>query len=186
MSPKYRSTLWAGSFGHITFIMKKKKKKKKQRLWFSLHTTLILLIRHLDSERECGLFQVTQFYCDCKVCHQHCHSSSSELYMHAKSLQSCLTLCDPMDCSLPASSVHGILQARILEWVAISFSRGSQSRDPTQVSHIAGRFFTFKPPAAGIKLHTAWENYNGLPGGSLHASQFWFSSGPTPMTPLCF
>ena len=39
--------------------------------------------------------------------------------------QSCLTLCDPMDYSLPSSSVHGILQARILEWIAISFSRGS-------------------------------------------------------------
>ena len=42
--------------------------------------------------------------------------------MHAKSLQLCLTLCDPMDSSPPGSSVHGILQARILEWVAISFS----------------------------------------------------------------
>ena len=40
----------------------------------------------------------------------------------AKSLQSCLTLCDPMDCSLPSFSVHGILQASTLEWVAISFS----------------------------------------------------------------
>ena len=39
--------------------------------------------------------------------------------------QSCPTLCDPVDCNLPGSSVHGILQARILEWVAISFSRGS-------------------------------------------------------------
>ena len=47
-----------------------------------------------------------------------------------------------MDCSLPGSSVHGILQARILEWVAISFSRGSsQPRNRTQVSHIAGRRF---------------------------------------------
>ena len=46
--------------------------------------------------------------------------------------QSCLTLCDPMDCSLPGSSVQGILQARILEWVAISFSRGSsRPRFPT-------------------------------------------------------
>ena len=43
----------------------------------------------------------------------------------AKLLQSCLTLCDPMDCSLPGSSVHGILQARILEWAARRFSRGS-------------------------------------------------------------
>ena len=45
--------------------------------------------------------------------------------MHAKSLQLCLTLCDPMDCSPPGSSVHGILQARILEWVAMPTSRGS-------------------------------------------------------------
>ena len=49
--------------------------------------------------------------------------------------QSCLTLCDPMDCSSPGSSIHGILQARILEWVAIPFSRGSsRPRDRTQVS----------------------------------------------------
>ena len=57
--------------------------------------------------------------------------------------QSCLTLCDPVDCSPPDSSVHGISQARIMEWVAISFSRGSsQPRDRTQFSCIAGRFFT--------------------------------------------
>ena len=61
----------------------------------------------------------------------------------AKSLQLCLTLGDIMDCSPPGSSVHGILQARILEWVAISFYRGSsQPRDQTQVSCIAGKFFT--------------------------------------------
>ena len=52
------------------------------------------------------------------------------------------TLCDPMGCSLPGSSIHGILQARILEWVAIPFSRASsQPRDGTQVSYIAGGFF---------------------------------------------
>ena len=57
--------------------------------------------------------------------------------------QLCPTLCNPMDCSLPDSSVHGIFQARVLEWIAISSSRGSsQPRDQTQVSHIAGRFFT--------------------------------------------
>ena len=57
--------------------------------------------------------------------------------------QSCLTLCDPMDCSPSGSSLHGILQARILEWVAVSSSRGSsQSRDWTQVSCIVGRLFT--------------------------------------------
>ena len=48
-----------------------------------------------------------------------------------------------MDCSLPGSSAHGIFQARVLEWVAISFSRGSSKpRDRIQVSHTAGRFFT--------------------------------------------
>ena len=57
--------------------------------------------------------------------------------------KSCLTLCDPMDCNLPGSSVHCILQARILQWVAISFFRGSsQPRDWTWFSCIAGRFFT--------------------------------------------
>ena len=56
--------------------------------------------------------------------------------------QSCPTLFDPMDCSPPDSSIHGILQARVLEWVAISFSRGSsRPRDQTQVSCIAGRRF---------------------------------------------
>jgi len=54
--------------------------------------------------------------------------------------KSCLTLATPMDCSPPGSSVNGILQARILEWVATSFSRGSsQPRNRTQVSCIAGR-----------------------------------------------
>ena len=57
--------------------------------------------------------------------------------------QSCPTHCHSMDCSPPGSFVHGIFQARILEWVAISFSRGSsQLRDQTWVSCIAGRFFT--------------------------------------------
>ena len=57
--------------------------------------------------------------------------------------QSCLTLCNPMDCSPPGSYVQGILQARILEWVAIPFSRESfWPRDRTQVSCIAGRYFT--------------------------------------------
>ena len=60
--------------------------------------------------------------------------------------QLCLTLCDSIDCSLPGSFVR-VLQARILEWVAITFSRGSsQPRDRTWVSCIVGRFFTSEPP----------------------------------------
>ena len=57
--------------------------------------------------------------------------------------QSCLTFCDPIYCSPPGASVHGIFQARMLEWVAMPSSRGSsQPRDPTEVSCIAGGFFT--------------------------------------------
>ena len=67
------------------------------------------------------------------------------MMMKVKALvtQWCLTLCDPMDCSLPGFSVHGILQARILEWAAIPFSRGSsQPRVQTRISCVAGGFFT--------------------------------------------
>ena len=57
---------------------------------------------------------------------------------HAKLLQSCLTICDLMDCSLPGSSVHEILQARVLEWVSLPFSRGSsQPRDQTEVFYVS-------------------------------------------------
>ena len=74
-------------------------------------------------------------------------SQHSSTCVHAKLLQSCLTLCNPMqkacNCSPPRSSVHGILQARILEWIAISSSRGSsQPRDRTCVSCI-GRWFLY-------------------------------------------
>ena len=56
----------------------------------------------------------------------------------AKSLQLCLTLCEPMDCSPPGSSVRGILQARILEWVVMPFSRGSsRHRDQTHIAYVS-------------------------------------------------
>ena len=58
--------------------------------------------------------------------------------VHARSLQSCLTLCSPMDCSPPGSSLHGILQARVLEWVAMPPSRGSsQLKDSTPISYVS-------------------------------------------------
>ena len=67
---------------------------------------------------------------------------SKQIIYESEVAQSCPTLCDPVDCSPPGSSVHGILQARVLEWAAISFSRGSSwSRDRTRVSGIAGRCF---------------------------------------------
>ena len=65
-------------------------------------------------------------------------------YVHAKSLQSYLTLCDPMDCSLPGSSVHGVLQARILEWVALqgNLCNPGIKRTSLTSSAVAGGFFT--------------------------------------------
>ena len=66
--------------------------------------------------------------------------------MCAKSFQLCPTVCDPIDCSPPGSSVHGILQAEILEWVAIPFSRGSSDPGielvPLMPPALVGRFFT--------------------------------------------
>ena len=74
------------------------------------------------------------------------HIVVSKIYLTEVSVlvaPSCPILCDPLDCSPPGSSVHGILQARILEWVAISFYRGSsRPRDSVWVSCIARRFFT--------------------------------------------
>ena len=67
-------------------------------------------------------------------------------------------MCDPTDCSPPGSSVYGILQGRILEWVAISSSRGSfQHQDRTQVSWIGGRFFTSEP--LGIMTSSKLESW---------------------------
>ena len=78
------------------------------------------------------------------------------IYIHAQSLQSCLTLWDPIVYSLPGSSFHGVLQTRILEWVVTPSSRGSsRPRDGTHVSMspvLAGEFFTTK---------TTWEEHLG-------------------------
>ena len=83
------------------------------------------------------------------VLHAGLRYSSTIIYMWLSNTQCtldsqlCPTVCDPKDCSEPGSTAHGILQARILEWVAIPFARGSSwPRDWTQVSCIAGRFFT--------------------------------------------
>ena len=76
--------------------------------------------------------------------------------------QSCLILCNPMDCSLPGSSVHGILQARILEWVAISYSTGSSNPgiEPTSPAdpELAGGFFTTEPPGKPMVFYYSSSN----------------------------
>ena len=67
-----------------------------------------------------------------------CLKGSGGFGVCIKSLQLCLILCDPMGCSLPGSSVHGILQARTLDWVVLPFSRGSaRPRDQTHISYVS-------------------------------------------------
>ena len=90
------------------------------------------------------------------ICH---HFSFDTACVRAKSPQPCPTLCDPMG-SLPGSSVHGILQARILQWVAMPSSRGSsQPQGPNQVSCIAGRFFTIRATREAQNLTINTSNF---------------------------
>ena len=83
--------------------------------------------------------------------------NTSSSFLLCSVAQSCSTLCDPMDYSLPDFSVHGISQARILEWVALSFSRGSSwPRNQTRVfcvSWVAGRLFITEPLVLLLTLH---------------------------------
>ena len=92
--------------------------------------------------------------------------------------QSCPTLCDPMDCSIPGSSVHGIFQAKVLEWVAISFSRGSSwPRDWTLVSHIAGRRFTVWATREALSI--CWIGCNSLLRFWLQEESLWSRQSKT-------
>ena len=69
--------------------------------------------------------------------------------------QSCPTLCDPVDCSPPGPSIHGILQARILDWVAISFSRGfPRPRDRIRSPALQADAVTSEPPGKPINIYT--------------------------------
>ena len=87
--------------------------------------------------------------------------------MHVKSLQSCLTLCNPMDCSPPGSSVQGILQARILKWVAISFSGDLPNPGIKPMSFVApalaGRFFTTEPPGKPLRVSAMPKTHDRAP-----------------------
>jgi len=114
--------------------------------------------------------------------------------------QLCLTLCDPMDCSPPGSSVHGILQARILEWVTISYSRGSsQPRDQTDIScgsctgrwvvyhlsHVLLTKYKFLSTLIGLAAITKYHRLGGFSSRrfSLLAGQYipcsWTLGGPS-------
>ena len=85
--------------------------------------------------------------------------------------ESGLTLCDPMDCSLPDSSIHGIFQARIQEWVVISFSRGpSWPMSPA----LAGGFFTTEPPRKPFELNKSPQITEAWHRGLIKSHVIWF------------
>ena len=124
-TPALVNVLWVKE--HVTFML-----KKGQRVWLSSSPFPLQWPRRprvpAGTVTTVGLPSV---------------SILETLKWKGKVAQSCLTLCDPMDCSPPGSSVHGIFQARIPEQVAVPFFRGSsQSRDWTHVTHIVGRFLT--------------------------------------------
>ena len=93
--------------------------------------------------------------------------------------QLCPTLCNPKGCSVPGSSIRGILQVRILEWVPIPFSKGSfQPKDRTHLSQISGRFSTIWATREA-HLNEKWKWSHSVVSDSSRPH------GPTPWTPLC-
>ena len=128
---------------------------------------LLLLLSHLSRVRLCVTPEMAAHQAPPSLgfsrqetgvgCHFlfQCRKVKSE----SKVAQLCLTLSGPMDCSLPGSSIHGISQARVLQWVAISFSRGSSlPRDWTWVSSIVDRHFTVWATREIQFLNTLYKN----------------------------
>ena len=108
-------------------------------------------------------------------------SRSSPLILKVKLLdaQSCPTRHDRMDCSPPDSSVHGILPTRLLEWVAIPFSRGSSwPKDQTQVSYIEDRFFPIWAIREALLILEQQPKFSGSPGSWLLHLYNFTASGP--------
>ena len=120
--------------------------------------------------------------------------SSLIIIMQSKSLQLCSTLCNPMDCSLPGSSVHGILQAGILEWVAMHFSRGSSQKNhrytciphpepPSLLSPCTIPLVRPSAPAPSIQYHALNLDWRFISYMMLYMFQCHFprSSHPLPL-----
>ena len=132
--------MWISNYSGLIFLKK----------LFFLHLVASFLCQRSVDYICVGLFLASLF-------------SSADLFVHCSPVTCCFDCCLSLICvqlfatlmDAPGSSVHGIFQARILEWVAISFSRGSsQPRDQAHIICIAGRFFTAKPPGKPTVLIT--------------------------------
>ena len=119
-----------------------KQKRQKPCLPYEVRIVIREVVTKKGTQRASGAWATLSFLIwvvftvVCLLCE---HLYNIYACVHAKLLQSYSTLCDPpMDCSPPGSSVHGILQARILEWIAMPFSRGSsQPRNRTSISYVS-------------------------------------------------
>ena len=112
----------------------------------------------------------THVFCNTCIGRQilyHCTTWKAWIYTVSSVAQSCQTLCKPMDCSMPGFSVHGILQARILKWVAMPSSRGSSwLRDRTHVCYIS---FT----GNWVLYNYTWEGHFYIPVSKIHLMLKW-------------
>ena len=128
-------------------IRSKVSQKEKNKYRLLMHRKMVLMKVFAEKEWRCRCRERINEHSggrrgwdDWRKQHWDIHTAMCEIgseCMHAQLLQSCLTLCNPMNCSPPGSCVHEIFQARILEWVAISFCRrSSQPRDQTRISCI--------------------------------------------------
>ena len=138
----------------------------------------------LHNQKHSSSLTYRQMFCVVWFEHSNCLHITVNVLMKRKVevTQSCLTLCDPMDCT-----VHGILQGRILEWVDFPFSRGSSKpRDRTQVSHIADGFFTSWTTREAQEYWSGWPfpSPGHLPnlGIKLRSPAFQVDSLPTELS----
>ena len=123
--------------------------KKSEKEYIYIQSSLTLCS---SKNAEVGSHFLLQGTCICVYIHMWCVCALCSF------MKLCLTLCNPMDCSPPGSSVHGIFQVRILKWVAISFSRGSSW--PLEIEYacsaspaLEGEFFTTEPHGKSVCLH---------------------------------
>ena len=131
-----------------------------------IHAPILQLSLFLKNVAKCHGMSPSGSWTSSIWCEQNRNSiqkTTMKSCVNAKLLQSCPTLCNPVDHSLPGSSVHRILQATILEWVAILSSRGPfWPRDRTHVScisHIAGGFFTIEPQGKPMNSSTSYNKF---------------------------
>ena len=139
----------------VSLILERKKRKKHLFTFFLIQMATSPFLPFLHNQ----ILSITDTLLSFHILPPS-HSESENVKV--KVAQSCPTLWDPMDCI-----AHGILQARILEWAASPFSRGSsQPRDRTQASHIAGRFFFYQLRHKGSPRILEWVAYPFSSGSS--------------------